>query len=485
MPRISNKNLLKLLISFFFMNAKTVVVEKNVLIGLEIHGYIETGEKLFCTCANFHDMKKVAPNTNICPICTGQPGAKPMLPNRAALDKVLQIGLLLGCKPNVIEQGKELVFQRKHYRWPDMPYGYQKTISGAHSLPVAENGLFESVRIREVHLEEDPAAWNPDTGFIDYNRAGVPLIEIVTEPDFHDASSVGEWLKNLVLTLSYIKALNKDAGIKADVNVNINGISERTEIKNVNSISEIMRAITAEIMRHQNEKPQERETRRWNSAKGKTELMRSKETAADYRFIPDPDLLPLHIPKKFTDELKKNLPESPQEKLEKIIKKHKISQKDAEVLTNNLELVEFFEEVSRKIPPSFALPWVTTELLRVLNYNKKTLEEVSISTEHFIELLQAVKDKKLTELKAKQILNTFIPSSHSISKELSSSQRITDKSEIRKICEQAIKNNKKAVDDFKAGEKKAIDFLLGEIMKLSNRRADYQIAKEELMKLLK
>ncbi|MEK6871991.1 MAG: Asp-tRNA(Asn)/Glu-tRNA(Gln) amidotransferase GatCAB subunit B, partial [Nanoarchaeota archaeon] len=269
------------------MSTKSITAtEKKVLIGLEIHGYLETKEKLFCRCKNFHDMKKIAPNTNICPVCTGQPGAKPMLPNKSALDKALQIGLLLGCTPNVIENGKQLIFQRKHYRWPDMPYGYQKTISGAHSIPVTENGLFEAVRIREVHLEEDPAAWNPERGFIDYNRAGVPLIEIVTEPDFHDAIEVGEWLKNLVLTLSYIKVLNKDAGIKADVNVNINGVSERTEIKNVNSVSEIMRAINAEIERHTNEKPSLRETRRWNSLKGKTELMRSKEELADYRFIP-------------------------------------------------------------------------------------------------------------------------------------------------------------------------------------------------------
>ena len=466
------------------MNAKTVVVEKNVLIGLEIHGYIETSEKLFCTCANFHDMKKVAPNTNICPICTGQPGAKPVLPNRAALDKVLQIGLLLGCKPNVIEQGKELVFQRKHYRWPDMPYGYQKTISGAHSLPVAENGLFESVRIREVHLEEDPAAWNPDTGFIDYNRAGVPLIEIVTEPDFHDASSVGEWLKNLVLTLSYIKALNKDAGIKADVNVNIHGISERTEIKNVNSISEIMRAITAEIMRHQNEKPQERETRRWNSAKGKTELMRSKETAADYRFIPDPDLLPLHIPKKFTDELKKNLPETPMEKVHKIISQHNINPADARVLTQHLELVSLFENVIEKIPAPFALPWITVEWLSVLNYNKKSMDEVTLEVNHFIELLDLVRKNIITPLKGKEILRKFIPQSFSPLAEARGSEKITDKSQLTKIIMGVIAKNEKSVSDYQSGEKAAFNFLMGQIMHATQKRADYAIAKELLEKAL-
>ena len=144
------------------------------MIGLEIHGYIETKEKLFCSCKNFHDMKQIKPNTNICPVCTGQPGSKPQLPNKSAIDKTLQIGLMLNCKPNLIEDKKPLIFQRKHYSWPDMPTGYQKTISGAYSIPVAEKGKFLGIRITEVHLEEDPAAWNPEKGTVDYNRAGVP-----------------------------------------------------------------------------------------------------------------------------------------------------------------------------------------------------------------------------------------------------------------------------------------------------------------------
>src|SRR4030043_1157397 len=302
--------------------------KKQELIGLEIHGYLETREKLFCNCKNYHDMKIIKPNTNVCPVCTGQPGSKPQLPNKNAINKLIQIGLMLNCKPNILP--KKLVFQRKHYNWPDMPYGYQKTISGAYSIPVAENGKFLGIRIREVHLEEDPAAWNPETGKIDYNRAGVPLVEIVTEPDFKSSEEVKHWLRQLILTLSYIKALNKDAGIKSDVNVNIKGLTERTEIKNVNSITEIVNSINSEIKRHEKEKPKTRETRRWNSITNKTELMRSKEETADYRFIPDPDLPVLKIDEKRVEEIKKNLPESPQEKLEKTIKKHNINPRDAE-----------------------------------------------------------------------------------------------------------------------------------------------------------
>ena len=276
---------------------------KNAMIGLEIHGYIDTNEKLFCQCRNFHDMKLVKPNANICPVFTGQPGSKPMLPNKSAVDKILQIGLMLNCKPNLIENNKPLIFQRKHYNWPDMPHGYQKTISGAYSIPVAEKGDFLGIRITEVHLEEDPAAWNPETGKIDYNRAGAPLVEIVTEPDFKDEKEVEQWLRKLILTLSYIKALNKDAGLKADVNVNIKGVSKRTEIKNVNSVTEIVNAIKSELKRHELVKPNIQETRRWNSETGKTELMRTKEQAADYRFIPDPDLPVLKITKQRIQEL--------------------------------------------------------------------------------------------------------------------------------------------------------------------------------------
>lgn len=454
-----------------------------MIIGLEIHGYLETGEKLFCNCKNLSKDSK--PNTNICPICTSQPGSKPMLPNKEAVKKVIQIALMLKSKVNVIDDKKALSWQRKHYDWPDLPKGYQNTLSGTYALPIAENGKFFGIKIREMHLEEDPAAWDPETGQIDYNRSGAPLVEIVTDPDFTSSEEVSNWLKQLILTLSYIKAINKGAGIKADVNINIPGVSERTEIKNLHSISEIVKAIEYEFIRHKKEKSKIKETRRWNSQTGKTEPMREKESQADYRFISDPDLPAIKITNKLVNEIKSKLPETPQEKLSKLIKKYKISQKDAQVLTNNLELVEFFEKVAEKIHAEFALPWVTTELLRVLNYSKKSLEEVEIEAEHFIELLKAVKDKSITELKAKQILNNFVPKSYSIKSELKGHERITDKTELKDFCKQAIKNNKKAVEDYKSGKRESFNFLMGEIMKLSNKRADYKSASEVLKELLK
>tara|TARA_Y100000310_G_scaffold85798_1_gene82639 strand:+ start:22053 stop:23417 length:1365 start_codon:yes stop_codon:yes gene_type:complete len=454
------------------------MVNKTPMIGLEIHGYLETKEKLFCRCKNHHDMKLIKPNTNICPICTGQPGAKPQLPNKSAIDKLIQIGLMLDCKIN-----EKFLFQRKHYSWPDMPTGYQKTVSGAYSIPVAEKGKFLGIRITEAHLEEDPAAWNPDKGTVDYNRAGAPLVEIVTEPDFKSAEEVETWLRQLILTLSYIKALNKDAGIKADVNVNINGLTARAEIKNVNSIKEIVKSIKSELKRHEKEKPTNMETRRWNTKKDKTELMRTKEQQADYRFIPDPDLPAIKITKKRTEQIEKQLPETPQEKLDKIIKKHKINKKDAEILTQNLEIVEFFEKIIEKINPNFALPWITIELLGILNHHKKTLDEVDIKFEHTVELLQLLKNKKITPLQAKDIMRKFIPKSTSPKKQ--KIKVISDDKKLLKIIKTILKNNKKTIEDYKSGNKQAINFLIGKVMQATNKSADYQVVRKILEKELK
>ncbi len=449
----------------------------KIKVGLEIHGYLLTKEKLFCKCKAEHGLKKVKPNVNICPICTGQPGSKPMLPNQTAVNKIIQIGLMLNCKIN-----KQFLWQRKHYNWPDLPKGYQTTISGSYSIPVGENGEFEGIRIREVHLEEDPAKWDPISGGVDYNRSGMPLVEIVTEPDFQSAEQARHWIRQLLLTLSYIKALDKDAGIKADVNVSLHG--DRIEVKNVNSISSIVEVIEHEAERQKKEKPLKKETRAWLADKKATVKMRDKENAADYRFIPEPDLPVIKLNEKQIKEVKNNLPETPKQKLEKLIKKHKLAKKQAEVLTKNLELVEFFEKVSEKVPPSFSLDWIAIELLRVLNYNKTSLDDADINSEHFIELLNLVKDKKITELKAKRILNDFIPKSFSPGKLAKKESRINDKKELEKIIDKVFKNNSKAVQDFKT-DPNAFNFLMGQIMKESNRRADFKTASEILKQKLK
>ena len=452
-----------------------------VKIGLEIHGYINTGEKLFCRCKTVHGLKFSEPNTNICPICTGQPGAKPMLPNKSAIDKSIQIGLILNCKIN-----PKLIWQRKHYDWPDLPKGYQNTISGAHAKTTGENGEFMGIKIREIHLEEDPAAWNPKTGEIDYNRSGSPLIEIVTEPDFSSAEQVIDWLKQLVLTLSYIKVFDKKSGIKADVNISLPELKgERVEIKNINSLKNIKTAIEFEISRQKTDVPKVQETRMFDESKGATLKMRSKEQAEDYRFISDPDLPAIIIEKSRVEKIKSAIPETPQEKLKKLIKKYNIEKKYAEILTKKIDIAEFFEKIIEKANPKIASQWTTIELLSVLNYNKKEFEDVEISPEHFIELLKLIENKKITELKAKEILRSWKEKSSSPAKEAESSSKISSEGEIEKVAKKIIKENSNAVKDFRAGKSESLNFLIGKVMQKTNKRADFKTAREVLEKLLR
>ena len=447
-----------------------------VKIGLEIHGYLVANEKLFCKCKAEHGLKNSKPNMNICPVCTGQPGAKPLLPNKEAINKVIQIALILGCKIN-----NELVFQRKHYSWPDLPKGYQITISGPHAKPVGEHGKFLGIGITEAHLEEDPAAWNPKTGEIDYNRSGFPLVEIVTEPDFTSSEQVVDWLKQLIATLGYIKAIDKKMGIKSDVNVSVEG-GARIEVKNVNSINNIKNTIEHEIERQTKNLPKVQETRRYDETKGITTLMRTKEQAQDYRFITEPDLPVINLSNKLINELKNSLPETPQEKLEKLIKKYKIEKKYAEVLTKKIEIVEFFEKIIPEVESKLATRWVTEELLSVLNYNKIELDEIELNPKHFIELLKLIETKTITELKAKDILRSWKEKSESPNiKEISN----ISNDEIQIFAKKVINENEKAVSDYKNGEAKAINFLIGQVMKLSNKRADFNTARITLEKLLK
>jgi len=446
------------------------------LIGLEIHSYIKTKEKLFCDCAA-HREKGTKSNIYICPICTGQAGAKPMLPNRAAVEKAVQIGLMLECEVN-----QELRWQRKHYDWPDLPKGYQNTLSGSYAIPVGVKGKFLGINVSSMHLEEDPAAWDPNTGSIDYNRSGLPLVEIITAPDFSTSEEVVDWLKKLLHNLDYLKAIDSNAGIKVDVNVNIPGKTERVEIKNINSLENIGKAINFELERQLYEPVRAKETRRFDEAKGKTIKMREKETAADYRFISDPDLQDLILNDKFISDIKDKVPESPEIKLAKIIKKYKIDKKNAEILTKNIDIVEFFEKVAEKIDPGFALSWINIELLRFLNYNKISFDKADINVEHFIALLKLVKEGKITELQGKQMLNKFYPKSF-MPEHIE--ERITDKKELEKIIKNVIAKNKKAASDYKAGEKSAFNFLMGEVMKETKKRADFKISMGLMQNLLK
>lgn len=452
-----------------------------VKIGLEVHGYLDSREKLFCMCRT--DFLESEANSRICPICTGTPGSKPMAVNLEAVRKMVQIAIVFGSKINL-----ETTWQRKHYDWADLPKGYQTTMSGAHAKVNAIGGKFRGINITELHLEEDPAQWNPDSGRINYNRSGLPLIEIVTEPEFSDSEQVVEWLKGLLLSLSYIKAVRKNAGIKVDVNVSTYG--ERVEMKNLNSLEKIRKAIDYEIVRqveaYDAGKTQPRETMAYDESKGITVKMRSKEGAADYRFVPDPDLPVMKIDKKMVSEIKAKMPEMPEVKLERLLGKYEVGEKDAKILTRNLELVDFFERLaSNGIDVKKNMAWITIELIRVLNYNKKSLEDadVEILPEHLAELIGAVEAGEITVLKGKQIMNDFIPRSFSLKEHKGEIGNISEEA-VENLCRQVISENAHVVEEYKAGKVASLNFLIGGVMRLSERRADFRVATEIMKRLV-
>ncbi len=454
----------------------------DIKIGIEVHGYldVENRTKLFCDCRIEPD---AAPNTNICPVCTAQPGSKPMLPNKEALDKIMAISQMLDCKLN-----NRLLFQRKHYSWPDLPAGYQRTISGSYSFPVGVDGSFLGIGIADVHLEEDPARWDPETGFVDYNRSGYPLVEIVTQPDFKSSGEVRVWLKRLLTTLSYIKAVNPDAGIKSDVNVSISPVFSRVEVKNVNSLRSIVAVIDYEIKRQErlvaSGKDVGRETRAWNEALQETVFMRKKEAAMDYMFIPEPDLPVIHISKEQADSIAKRLPEKPHQKMERYVGKLGIDRADAEVLSSEIMLAELFEKVAVKVNPVIAARWLRRELLRVLNYNKKELHELDMDEKHIIQLLSLIETRKITDEVGKRILEKLAEKPFDVEEYVKKEGMavMTDDAEIGKICDDVLKHNSKAVDDYKKGGEKALNFLVGQVVGRTKGRADAKAVKEIIVK---
>lgn len=465
------------------MQQESIIIQK-LKVGLEIHGYlsVENRQKLFCTCAIDPGAK---PNTTICPRCTAQPGAKPMLPNRDAITKVLKAALMLNCTINC-----ELIWQRKHYDWPDLPKGYQITMSGSYAVPVGENGNFAGIRIRECHLEEDPARWDPVTGMIDYNRSGYPLIEIVTEPDFNDISQVRHWLKKLLTTLSYVKAVNPAMGVKCDVNVSIAPDFSRVEIKNVNSFTSIIRAIEYEVQRQQTElhegKKITQQTRAWSEAENITKFMRSKEQALDYMFIPDPDIPVVEVTNELLTTIKKELPEKPEQKLQKLLKAG-VEKTTAEVISTDLPLSELFEHLSKKVKPTTVANWLRKELLRLMNDSDKSLEELNISREHMIELLELLEQNNITEQVGRKLLQEraekeFSPKHYVHEHGLAA---IADVDELEKLCEEAIKNNPQVVADYKSGKSEALNYLVGVVMKQTKGKAKPQELKELFANLIK
>lgn len=446
-----------------------------MMCGLEIHVQLETESKLFCDCpTNYQDAPA---NTNICPVCLNQPGAKPHPTNEKALENALMIALMLNC-----EIDKDVIyFMRKHYDYPDLPSGYQRT-----SVPIGINGELNGIRIREIHAEEDPGQYNPDRGFVNFNRSGIPLVEIVTEPDIKSPEEARNFLKELIRVLQYSGAARGEGTMRADVNISING-GNRVEMKNINSIKGAYKSLNFELIRQKNLVKRgvevKQETRAYLESQMITVAMRLKEDADDYRFITDPDLPPMQISEETIQRVLETMPEAPHNKVKRFVEEYGIDEESAKVLTSELDLALAYEEVVKEIDPIFAAKWMRDELKRVLSYNKLNFADSGITAKNLIELFKMLQDKEIT-VKAGQRTIEQMPnndkSPKAIAEELGLLGVVKD-DEVLAAVKQAIDENPKAVEDYLSGQKASINFLVGQVMRLTRGKAD----PGETVKLLK
>ena len=446
-----------------------------MMCGLEIHVQLETDSKLFCDCPT--NYQEAPANTNVCPVCLNQPGAKPFPTNEKAIENALMISLMLNCK---IDKNFTY-FMRKHYDYPDLPSGYQKT-----SVPIGYDGELNGVRIHEIHMEEDPGQYKPDRGIVDFNRSGIPLIEIVTEPDMHSPEEARNFLKELIRVLQYSGGARGEGTMRADVNVSING-GNRVEMKNINSIKGAYKALKFEVVRQKNLVKRghevQQETRAYLESQMITVGMRKKEDADDYRFIPDPDLPPMKISDEQINEILEVMPEAPHNKVKRFIEEYGIDEESAKVLTSELDLAQVYEEVAKEVDPKFAAKWMRDELKRVLTYNKMDFADSGILADDLIELFNMLLNKEITT-KAGQRVIEQMPNNKQTPKQIAEELGligVVKDDEVQAAARQAVEENPKAVNDYHNGEKASLNFLMGQVMRLTKGKADPR----ETVKILK
>lgn len=452
----------------------------DVKIGLEVHAQIDTKQKLYCDCPT--DYFTAQPNRNTCPICLGLPGNKPMPPNRKAVDAAMEVALMLGAH---ILLNSKIYVQRKHYDYPDLPNGYQKT-----TTPIAEDGELCNVGIREIHLEDDPGRYDLLKGRVDYNRCGIPLVEIITEPDIKSAQEARNFWNELTKLLEYTEKMRTEPGtIRADTNVSVKG-GERVEVKNINSATGIRHAIAYEIKRQnkvlRRKRKVRRETRGFLEDKMITTTLRTKETFADYRYIPDPDIPPIIITERWLREIQKCVKETPIAKRERFISVYGISGEQAGVLASNLRLANFYEEVAKRVEPQYTAGWITVDLKGILNEKNMKLEDTKITPERMGELLHSVYNKKIPRHIGKNILRKMTEEDVSIEDYVKKFE-FKKKIDIEKIISSTIVDNPEVVNAYKAGKKETVDFLVGQIMKKTEGKVDpekvNQMIREKLSKI--
>lgn len=429
---------------------------------MEIHVTLNTNTKLFCGCT----AKGEEPNSSTCEVCLGHPGAKPTV-NKEAIKKAVRV-----CKALNTKVRDKVIFSRKNYYYPDLSKNYQIT---QYEEPLGEEGFLiinnEKIGIKRIHIEEDPAAITREEKgiLIDYNRSGTPLVEIVTDPDLKTSEEARLFMKKLLRTLKYLGVYDKGSVLKADVNVSTSKNNyTRTEVKNVTGFKEIQRCIEYEVKNQGDESKEQ--TKSWDAAKGVTILMREKESEADYGYIYEPDIAPINVPKKILDE---ELPELAEGKIESY-KDLGVKEEDSEIIAEEPLLARFFEETIQKSDPRATSKFFRSMLLGILNYNNISIEEYNAKPEDISELVNMLEKGLINEKTAKKILIELLEKELKPSKyvEENGLKLLTDKKAIKKMVEEAFKENPLAVKEYKQGNDKSLNYLVGVVMKKTKGKAD-------------
>ncbi len=438
-------------------------------IGLEIHVQLNTSSKLFCTCRT--DYGQAEPNTNICPICAGQPGGKPMPPDAKAISDALTIAGFLNAKPDI---GAPVFVQRKHYFYPDLPSGYQRT-----SRPLAKDGKFAGIGIWEVHFEEDPGRYELKKGFVDYNRSGIPLAEIVTAPDMQSPQDARDFLGKLEHCLRYYDVIKDEVGsMRVDSNVSVDGGS-RVEVKNINSFANVFDALSFEIRRQttlmEQGMPVVQETRHFDENSGVTIRLRKKETMEEYRYVPDPDIPPLIVTKEQWAAAQKKVAEPPDARAARMEKQYKITAADASVLVIEREFADAYEAIAAKFDAQKLASWMRGPVRRKLNLKGALFRTSGLDAKRLEGLYGMFSAGQVTDNAADKILMGMLDDKNASAMDAAKSLGVlksSDAGALRKACEDAVKENEKAASDYKAGNAKSLFFLVGKVMQKTKGTAD-------------
>ncbi len=472
--------------------------EFETIIGLEVHVELATATKIFCGCSTAFGGR---PNSHTCPVCTGMPGTLPVL-NRRVLEHAVAVGLAANC-----EITRHSQFDRKNYFYPDNPQNYQ--ISQLY-LPICRDGYVEidtpegekRIGIHEIHMEEDAGKlihdeWEEGT-LVDYNRSGVPLIEIVSEPDMRNAGEVIAFLEKLRLIIQYLGASDcklQEGSMRADVNLSVRekgaAPGTRTEMKNLSSFRAITKAIESERERQIDlicaGGAVTQETRRWDEAKGTSFSMRSKEDARDYRYFPDPDLPPVHISDEMLEEIRSRLPEFRTEKMRRYREEYDIPEYDIEIITGSKHMADLFEAtVALGSQPKKVSNWLMVETLRLLKEKELDPEDIRFSPSHLAALIDLVEKRTINSTVAKEIFEVMFeedvdPERYVEEKGL---KMVSDQDALRKVVEEVIASNPQSVEDYRGGKERALGYLVGQTMKAMKGKADPACAGRLLKELL-